>query len=120
MNGIELAKKIAVANDQYPKWSLGACVIKGGSVQAVGWNIKKSDPAFLDVHSNCSVHAEIHALKQMRFRAKGCVVYIARWRKGGGFGLAKPCANCQEVIAGSGVKRVVFTIDDHTTGTWRP
>lgn len=117
---IEIAKKIAQANDQYPKWPMGAVVSKGGAIQAVGWNVKKSDPTFLDNHSNCSIHSEITALRQMKFQARGCTMFVARRCKGGGYGLAKPCANCQEVIVGSGIKKVHFTIDNNTVGIWRP
>jgi tRNA(Arg) A34 adenosine deaminase TadA len=117
---LDLAKKVAIANDQYPKWSLGCCILKGGSVQAIGWNKKKCDPEFMYSFGNCSVHAEIHALRQMGFEAKRCVMYIARWRKGGGFGLSKPCAICQPVIISAGVKRVIYTIDDDTHGVWTP
>jgi pyrimidine deaminase RibD-like protein len=66
------------------------------------------------------VHAEVHALRQMKYQADGCVMFIARCLKGGGIGLAKPCANCQTVINDSGIKRVVFTIDNSTYGIWKP
>jgi deoxycytidylate deaminase len=117
---LEIAKKIAVANDQYPKWSLGCCVVKGGAIQAVGWNKKKSEPTFLDDHTNCSIHAEIMALRQMNFEAKRCTLYIARWRKGGGYGLSKPCERCKPVIKKAGVKKVVFTVDNESYGVWIP
>lgn len=117
---LRMAIKIAEANDSYPKWKLGCVVKKGGAVQAVGWNIKKQDPLYLDDHSNCSVHCEIHALKQMKFQAQGCVMFVARALKGGGIGLAKPCVNCQAVIEAAGVKRVVYTTDDGGFSTWKP
>lgn len=114
------AIKIAEGNDSYEKWPFGCVIKKGGAIQAVGWNIKKSDPEFLDDHSMCSVHAEIHALRQMKYRADGCVMFIARVLKGGGIGLAKPCVNCQTVITDSGIKRVLYTIDEDNFGTWKP
>lgn len=118
--GLDLATRIAFANEDYPKWRMGAVLVKGGSVQAVGWNVLKSDPAFLDDHSNCSIHAEISALRQVRFRAKNHVLYIARVTRSGLIGMAKPCCSCQEVIRGSGVRRVRYTINQNTSGVWRP
>jgi pyrimidine deaminase RibD-like protein len=117
---LRYAIKIAEANDCYPKWKLGCVVKKGGAVQAIGWNIKKGDPTYLDDHTNCSVHAEIHALRQMNYEASGCTLFVARIMKAGGIGLAKPCHNCQQVIEDAGVKRVIFTIDEHTEGVWKP
>lgn len=117
---LDVAKKVAVANDQYPKWSLGCCVVRGGSIQSIGWNKKKSDPTYMYAFGACSLHAEIHALKQMNFQAKRCILYIARWKKGGGFGLAKPCELCQPYIEKAGVKRVIYTIDNDNYGVWTP
>jgi len=117
---IELAKKIAAANDDYPEWRLAAVCVKGGSVQSVGWSKLKRDPLFLDQFYNCSVHAEVDCLKRMNFQAKNCVLHVARLRKGGGFGLAKPCANCATMIESSGVKKVIYTISDDEFGVWKP
>jgi pyrimidine deaminase RibD-like protein len=117
---ITYALKIAEANIYYPKWRLGCVIKKGGAVQSVGWNSLKYDPTDVEDYTVCSLHAEIHALKQMKFKADGCTMYVARALKGGGVGLAKPCCNCQEIIESSGVKKVIFTIDTHTQGIWKP
>jgi pyrimidine deaminase RibD-like protein len=114
------AIKIAESNECYIKWPFGCVIKKGGAVQAVGWNILKSEPYYLDDHSNCSIHAEMHALRQMNYEAKGCVMFVARALRGGGSGLAKPCDDCQEVIRKAGVKRVVYTIDNENHGVWKP
>ena len=94
---------------------------------SVGWSSLKNDPFCIDDHrfstdpNPCSVHAEVHALRQMNFEAKGCVLYVARILKGSGKpALARPCANCMEVIEGSGIKRVVYTIDEKETGEYKP
>lgn len=117
---LDYAVKIALANEEYPKWKLGCVIKRGGAVQAVGWNTLKSEPTYLDNHSNCSVHAEERALRQMNYDAEGCILYVARIRRGGDIGMAKPCKACQRLIKRSGVKRVVYTINDETYGVWRP
>lgn len=117
---LDYAIKIAEANEDYPKWKLGCVIKKGGAVQSVGWSIWKYDPMFIDNHCNCSVHAEIHALRQMNYNARNCTMFVARVLRGGGIGMAKPCANCQLIIIDSGIKRVTFTIDEDTSGTWKP
>lgn len=117
---LDYAVKIALANEDYPKWKLGCVIKRGGAVQAVGWNSLKSDPTYLDNHTKCSVHAEVRALRQMNYDAEGCIVYVARIRRGGDIGMAKPCGNCQQLLSDAGVKRVIFTINAQTHGVWKP
>jgi pyrimidine deaminase RibD-like protein len=117
---LQLAVKIAKSNSDYDRWPFGCVIKKGGAIQAVGWNILKSDPRYTDNHLNCSVHAEEHALKQMRNGASGCVLYVARMLRTGNVGLAKPCIHCQKLIRDAGVKRVIFSIDNDMHGIWKP
>ena len=121
---LERAVGIATTSS-YDKWRIGAVVVKGGAVQSSGVNSLKIDPLYLDDHSNCSIHAEIAALKTMRdnhlqYKAKGCTIYVARLLRGGGIGLAKPCGNCQEILSYASIKQAIFTIDNHTHGVWKP
>ena len=113
---LKLAVKLATSNTTYSRWPLGCVITKGGAVQAVGWSALKSDPRF----PGCSIHAEDHALRQMRHDARGCVLYVARLLRTGQVALAKPCAACQQLIREAGVKRVVYTINDNEWGTWKP
>ncbi len=117
---IEIATKVAQANESYPKWPMGCVILKGGAVQAIGLNVWKGESLYLDNHSNCSIHCEVAALRQMRYRAKGCVMFVARIMRSGKVGLAKPCVNCQTVIEDAGIKRVIYTVNPHETGEWKP
>ena len=120
---LDLAVKLSQsreAKSYYPKWPMAAVLVKGGSIQSIGFSRKKNDPTYLDRFDYCSVHCEIEALRKVRFQAKNHVLFVARACKGGGVGLAKPCANCQEVIDGSGVKRVTYTITGNEYGVWKP
>lgn len=116
---LRLAKKIALANDEHERWMLGCVISRNSSVLGIGWNKPKNDPAFVDNYSRCSVHAEIDALSRTK-NPKGAIMYIARICKGGGFGLAKPCKRCQQVIISAEVKKVIYTIDNDTFGVWLP
>lgn len=54
------------------------------------------------------LHAELQAL----LRARGKHIHgikVERIEKNGKFGMAKPCASCQEAIKAFGVKQVIFT-----------
>lgn len=116
---LRIATKIAEANPG-EKWKLGAVIRKGGRVMAVGWNIDKNDPLNVDGDwSACSVHAEMAALRQVN-DASGAIVYVARITPGGKIAMAKPCVRCQSELRLAGVKRALFTIDQHTHGVWKP
>lgn len=113
---IAVAIRLARQNDRYQRWPLGAVIMKGGSVVAVGQSVLKSPP----LHPGCSRHAEQEALRRVRGSAQGCVMFVARKMRNGRIGLAKPCQHCQQLIRASGIKRVVYTVDDHTVGVWKP
>ena len=116
---LRLAKKIAAANDLNTKWMLGAVVSRNRAVLALGMNKPKNDPAFIDNYAACSVHAEEDALSRVA-EPKGTTIYIARLRKNGTFGLAKPCPRCQKQLRAAGIKRAIYTIDNYSYGTWIP
>ena len=117
---VEMAVKIAEANDDYRRWRHGAVVKKGGAVQVVGWNRLRNDPEQLHDYSYASLHAEADCLKRMNYEAKGCVLYIARVGKNDQVALSKPCPQCQELMTLAGIKKCVYTIDNETTGVWKP
>lgn len=116
---IRLAKKIAEANDNHPQWMLGAVLSRGGSVISVGWNKPKNDPSMDIPYAYLSIHAEADAIRQV-YDATDCVLYVARKRRDGNFGLAKPCKHCQILIRENGIKKVIYTVDNETIAIWKP
>lgn len=114
---LRLAKKLALSNDTHPKWMLASVISRKKAVLALGINKTKNNPEFVDQY--LSVHAEIDALSRVR-NPEGATIYVARVKRGGGFGLAKPCPRCQKALAEAGVKRAIYTIDNHTYGVWEP
>jgi deoxycytidylate deaminase len=116
----QIAERVARANTSYERWPFGCCIRKGGAVQAIGWNSYKADPFYLDDHRNCSVHAEVAALRQLRYRARGCSMFVVRVMRSGPIGLAYPCANCRTLIIDSGIRRVTYSIDNNNRGVWYP
>lgn len=113
---IDLAIKVAQSNQSYSRWPMSCILKKGGAVQAIGWNVLKSNPLYLDNHCNCSIHAEVAALRTMKYKAKGCTAYVARIMRSGSTGLAKPCPNCSILLYDAGIKRVYFTTNTHEIG----
>lgn len=81
-----LAKKIA-KNSQHKQHYHSCIIVSGNKIIATGYNHK-------------FMHAEIDALRKVVTRAirsgrhQRITLYSFRWRKGGGFGMAKPCDKC--------------------------
>jgi len=97
----------------HPKWRLGSVVWRGGSVLSWGFNKTRNDPVFIedDKHYECSVHAEVDALKGAK-NAHGATMYIARITPAGNQALAKPCDRCLVAIKQAGIKKIVYTLSD--------
>jgi deoxycytidylate deaminase len=98
-----------------PKWRLGSVLWRGGSVIACGYNKRRNDPVFIedDKHYECSVHAEIDAIKRAK-KPEGATIYVARITPAGAQALAKPCCRCQKAIKDAGIKKIVFTTSENT------
>lgn len=62
------------------------------------------------------LHAEIHAL--VRCKEKAHTIYVARMKKDGSLGMAKPCLICAFAIKESGIKRIVYTDGVGTSEEW--
>ncbi len=88
---------------------LGAVLVRGGSVIAVGYNSTRNDPRNTD---GCwSTHAETRALR-LAGAPRGATLYVARVTPGGRTAMARPCADCAMDLRAAGVATVVYTTDD--------
>tara|TARA_R110002012_G_scaffold319529_1_gene540511 strand:- start:8216 stop:8653 length:438 start_codon:yes stop_codon:yes gene_type:complete len=99
-------KRAKKSNCHYP---MSALVLRNGKIVASGVNKKG--------FRGTSIHAEIDALRQLRYnkkRAKGSTMFISRHTKAGLYANAKPCANCLEVMKMVGVKQVAWTTKNQT------
>lgn len=116
---LNLAIKLAQTNEYYPKWPMASILVKGGSVQAVGFNKLKNSPLrSTSVCVGISTHAEIDSIRRIK-EIKGMTLYLARINKNLKPALAKPCINCQKMLSLREIKQVIFTIDSNTFGVWR-
>lgn len=72
-------------------------VVVGGKIQSMSFNQN-------------GIHAEVRALKQLwPNKRKGVKVYSMRFTKGGRWGLAKPCPDCEKYMREFGVKVCYYT-----------
>jgi len=109
---LEMAGRLAQSKDDGRSFLLGAVGIRGLDgvmVSAINSITERPDR---------KIHAEYRLCKKLTPRS---IIYIARFKLDNtGFGMAKPCKNCQKVIRSRGVLRVYYTIDNETFGIWQP
>lgn len=109
------------AKDPVRNFRLSAVICKGNKVIATGTGQRKTHPkqaAFAKLAGSpdkICLHAEIDALiKACKWSDKtkkslnGCTIFVARVKKDGTPGLAKPCNVCSMVLKKFGI-RVVYT-----------
>lgn len=93
----------------------GAVVVKGGRVVGTGFNKFRNCPTIVDpshIKTHCSRHAEEVAIREAGENSKGAILYVARISKHGFTRNSKPCFICSELINKSGIKRVVYTMEE--------
>lgn len=118
--------KFAEANDG-SNIRFAAALVRNNKIVSVGFNRMKSHPLQAKFAKNemaIFLHAEVHAIKNALKdytveELSKMDMYVVRVKKPKSYsehyvwGLAKPCCGCQRAIAEFGVKRVVYTTDEH-------
>jgi deoxycytidylate deaminase len=92
----------------------GSVIVKGGRVISTGHNKDRNHPKIVSsehIKTDCSVHAEIDALKRAK-DANGATVYIARINKRGEARDSRPCKRCYKALLTNGVKKIIYTISE--------
>lgn len=92
----------------------GSVIVKGGRVIGTGMNKERNHPKIVSsehIKTDCSVHAEIDALKKAK-DTNGATVYIARVNKKGQARDSKPCSRCYSALRSNGIKKIVYTTSE--------
>lgn len=104
------------ARDNGRKYHIAAVLWRGKHVVRIGVNSNKTHPAYGRSYPDGSwahcMHAEMDAL---RFYRPGDVLEVMRFLPNGGFGMARPCHLCIELIRQKKLKKVRYT---NRSGTW--
>ena len=108
----------------YPKWSLGATIVRSGNVLSVGQSKLNSDPGLCDfdqigIRERVSVHAEEAALRRCA-NAHRATLYVARIGRNGKVALAKPCKRCRKLLSENDIRRVYYTVSPNEYSLWTP
>ena len=92
----------------------GSVIVKGGRVISTGINKERNHPRIVSsehIKTDCSVHAEIDALKKVK-DASGSTVYIARVNRKGQARDSKPCSRCYSTLRNNGIKKIIYTTSE--------
>lgn len=119
-----LKQALRIASTSTCRQKHGAVITRGGSVIAVGINTQRNHPSIpTDRPRNetpYSYHAEANAIRGARKSdIDGATLWVARINNQGAARLSLPCESCMNLIIKSGIKRVVFTTNDHKIGEIR-
>jgi deoxycytidylate deaminase len=104
-----LAKNVSTYSDYRIK--MGAVLVSGGNVFAVGFNKNKTHP-FLENGKvlESTVHAEISAIiSSGKSYLNNSKMFIYRERRDGTPGMARPCIQCMKSLKKFGVKKIWYT-----------
>jgi len=108
----------AAKNSDHKIHKIGAVIVdKKQNILSIGWNMMKTHPTQkewaeqLNNPDSCYLHAEIHALVRMR-SDRGDMIYVARRKKTGEVGCAKPCEICELALRESSISTVIYTDDN--------
>lgn len=94
----------------HAQWRVGAVLVRGGSVLSSGFNRYRNDPSVVEL-GGVSYHAEEATLRRAG-SPEGATMYVARVKRDGDLGLAKPCNKCQQFLLDAGVHTVVWSAAD--------
>jgi deoxycytidylate deaminase len=101
-----------VAMNSSVRYRVGAVVAKGRRVISVGFNKKKTHPDTkkFAYHAWANLHAEMAACIGVDYPGLlGAELYVVRLLKNGSWGVARPCAGCEEFLQQIGIKAVHFS-----------
>lgn len=107
---LSVARYIAEKSEARQKH--GAIIVKSGRVIGTGYNKNRNNPDYVSpehIKIHCSVHAEIDAIRDAKWRVKGAVLYVARVNRYGQDRNSKPCERCEVVIEETEIKKVIYT-----------
>ncbi len=120
---MDLAKRVAIQSD-FPDYRHGAVLVKGGSIRNTAHNkdnFCSFGKRFQKTHGGkTTVHAELGVILGLdRSITNGATIYVARVGKLEDYRMSKPCSMCHAAMKHVGIKKVVYTIDDRTVGSYK-
>lgn len=103
----QIAEKIA-KHSNHPQHRMGAVIVRKNKILGLGMNQCKTHPKSPNPYH--MIHAELSAILNSRQEdLTGAEIYICRIRKGGDFGLSRPCKDCLRLLKLNGIDLTHYT-----------
>ena len=97
-------------------YHLAAILRRGKQTIKIGANVNKTHPKFGRTYDDGSEAYHMHAeMNVLRFAKPGDTMEVLRFKKSGGWAMARPCRHCIKYIEEAGIKKVRYTNCD---GDW--
>lgn len=104
---LRMASRVSIKGNWRRKAHIGAIGIRRDGTIVQAWNGCATDVC-------PSAHAEARLARKLDV---GSTVYVARVRRDNGkLAMSKPCPNCERCLRSRGVKKVMYTINEHEYG----
>lgn len=97
------------------QYKLGAAIFAKKRLISVGTNNAKTHPLSKFYGRPVTVHAEMQAIiraKNFVESLDGMILVVARIKRNGEFGMARPCSGCQSIIKRNNIKEVWYTTEN--------
>tara|TARA_R110000851_G_scaffold89540_2_gene195125 strand:+ start:237 stop:605 length:369 start_codon:yes stop_codon:yes gene_type:complete len=120
---LNIASRQAMTSD-FPTFKHGAVLAKGSTILNLGVNKNQFNSFAARFKSVPKHHATLHAelccvLGVERESTLGATVYVARVNRRGAWKMSKPCCMCEAAMKYIGIKKVIYTVDEHHIGEIR-
>lgn len=113
-NRFRAALAAAMQSEDY-QYKLGAAIFAKKRLISVGANNAKTHPLSRFYGRPVTVHAEMQAIiraKNVVESLEGMVLVVARIKRNGEIGMARPCSGCEAIIRRNGIKEVWYTTEN--------
>lgn len=107
--------KLCVSNPVPLRCKHVAALVDKNKIISLGLNKAQSDPGFYKLSQNQKkqfIHAEWDCLNNVGTDCSRLSLYVVRVNKNGELAQSKPCLICQKLITKTGIKRVVYTVNN--------
>lgn len=104
----------ALGSEDY-QFKLGAAIFSKKRLISIGANNAKTHPLSRFYGRPVTIHAEMQAIiraKNIVDSLEGMILVVARVKRNGELGLARPCLGCQNIIRLHNIKEVWYTTEN--------
>lgn len=114
---IQFALQIANKSRRDQRYRVGCVLVKKGVPVGLGFNNMKKTHPRAKGYKYPYLHAELSSMIGVDAeKINGAIAYVARVKKTGQTGIAKPCCCCEEELSQNGVKAVYYTTETGEIG----